>query len=368
MEPPNRKMGIDDFHTVSVIGKGGYAKVLLVKKKLTGEYFALKILKKEFIEKRKQEASVATEREILTKVSHPFVIHFHGSFQNEKKLYFVLEYCPGGELYNLLRKKKRFREDRVKFYAAQIVLALEHLHKQDVIYRDLKPENVLIDSKGYIRITDFGLSKTNTKDDSAVSMVGTREYFAPEILLKTGYGKAVDWWCLGSIIYEMIIGLPPFYTNNVQELYERIKFKNPKYPDQLPANLRSLLEGLLQKDPTQRLGYDSADSVKKHPWFENVNWNALLLMKYDAPFVPNIASDDDLQYFDRQFTESVINSMSVSENATNTQYKNYEGFTYDPDKDHSFRADDEMEGAPLSTSGQTHSALTQQADVEAANS
>jgi len=326
-------MTIDDFHAVSVIGKGAYAKVLLVKKKTNGQLCALKIIKKELIEKVKQEKYVLVERDVLYSLDHPFVIHFYGSFQTDKKLYFVLEYCPGGELFNLLRKKKRFSEERALFYAAQMVLALEHLHSKNIIYRDLKPENVLIDAQGYIRITDFGLSRMNVSGNDAMSISGTKEYLAPEVLLRLGYGKAADWWSLGNIIYEMIIGIPPFYTSNQKELFDRIKFANPKFPEQLPTRLRSLLEGLLKKDPSKRLGHDSAESIKQHPWFQDVNWKALSDKRYEAPFVPKVHEDEDLQHFDPQFTEIPINSMSLNEDGSSKQFKYFEGFTYDPDQE-----------------------------------
>ena len=210
----NSKLSIDDFTSQSVIGKGSYAKVVLVKKKDSGELFAMKILKKENVERKKQERHVKTERDVQINIDHPFVIKFFYSFQNDRKLFFALEYCPGGELFNLLQKKKRFSEDQARFYSAQMVLALEHLHAKDIIYRDLKPENVLIDKVGYIRITDFGLSRMDVKDpNEAKSICGTPEYLAPEIIMKLGYGKPVDWWTLGSIIYEMLVGIPPFYTN-----------------------------------------------------------------------------------------------------------------------------------------------------------
>lgn len=330
MDLEKQKLSLDKYTTISVIGNGSYAKVLLVKDKETGEFFALKILKKEHVEKRRQEDKVLVERNILVNIDHPFVIHFRGSFQNQKKLYFVLEYCAGGELFNLITKKKRFSEDQARFYAAQMVLVLEHLHSKDIIYRDLKPENVLIDKKGYIRITDFGLSRIDPKNSNdAKSICGTPEYLAPEIILKVGYGSAVDWWTLGSIIYEMLVGLPPFYTNDRQELFDKIKFSSPTYPSFLSAKAKNLLEALLKKTPESRLG--SSSPVRNHPWFEDVNWTALYEKKYEAPFVPKISDDNDLNNFDKEFTEMPINSMSMGESQAKN-FKNYDGFTYDGDK------------------------------------
>lgn len=328
----NSKLTIDDFSSLSVIGKGSYAKVILVKKKDNGELYAMKILKKENVERRKQEKHVKTERDVLINIDHPFVIKFFYSFQNERKLFFALEYCAGGELFNLLQKKKRFSEDQARFYSAQMVLALEHLHEKDIIYRDLKPENVLIDRMGYCRITDFGLSRMDVKDpNEAKSICGTPEYLAPEIIMKLGYGKAVDWWTQGSIIYEMLIGIPPFYTNNRQELFERIKFASPKYPPNLSKRSRDLLEALLKKDPAKRQGTaGDAISIKNHPWFEGVNWKALYHKQYEAPFVPRINNDFDLSNFDPEFTEIAVNSMSMNDNLdTIGGHQNYAGFSFD---------------------------------------
>jgi len=316
-----------------VIGKGSYAKVLLVKKKDNNELYAMKILKKENVEKRKQEKHIRTERDVLINIDHPFVIKFFYSFQNDRKLFFALEYCPGGELFNLLQKKKRFSEDQARFYSAQMILALEHLHEKDIIYRDLKPENVLIDKQGYVRITDFGLSRMHVKDhNEAKSICGTPEYLAPEIIMKLGYGKPVDWWTLGSIIYEMLVGIPPFYTSNRQELFERIKFAAPKYPPHLSKRAKDLLELLLKKDPAKRLGFNGdAQVIKNHPWFEGVNWKALFLKQYEAPFVPKINNEVDLSNFDPEFTEIAINSMSQNAGSDMLNHQNYQGFSWNRD-------------------------------------
>lgn len=215
-----------------------------------------------------------------------------------------MEYCPGGELFNLLSKKRRFSEDQTRFYAAQMILAIEHIHEKDVIYRDLKPENVLLDSDGYIRITDFGLSRMNVSSNTeARSICGTPEYLAPEIVMKLGYGKPVDWWTLGCIIYEMLVGMPPFFTNNRQELFEHIKFGGPKYPSYLSDTSRNLLEGLLRKDPSKRYGSSPENQVRDHPWFHGVNWDYLYNKRYQPPFKPIISDDLDLSNFDPEFTE-----------------------------------------------------------------
>ncbi|EGR30003.1 protein kinase domain protein [Ichthyophthirius multifiliis] len=225
--PPkqNNRMSIDQFNLIKVLGKGSYAKVVLVKKKDDGKIFAIKMLKKSYIELKKQVDHIKTERNILVSADHPFIIKLYYSFQNERKLFFVLDYCPGGELFNLLCKNRRLDEYSVKFYSAQIVLALEYLHTKNIIYRDLKPENVLIDKDGYLKVADFGLSKRNVTEQNATSVCGTPEYLAPEVLLKKGHGKPVDWWTLGCLVYELITGLPPFYKEDRRQLFDQIKIK-----------------------------------------------------------------------------------------------------------------------------------------------
>lgn len=260
-------------------------------------------------------------------MNHPFIVKLGFAFQNEKKLYFALEYCPGGELFNLLQRKRQFSEDVARFYVSQIILALEHLHKNDIVYRDLKPENVLIDREGYVRLTDFGLSKKGvSQTKGAKSVCGTPEYLAPEILNRTGHGKAVDWWTVGAILFEMLTGLPPFYTPNREELFEKIRFYTLKYPTYLSQNVRSLLDGLFKKDPEKRLGggTNDADEIKSHPWFEGLDWDALYRKEIPAPFVPIIKEDTDVSNFDPEFTDAPI--VSSLDNTDTMQM--YSGWTF----------------------------------------
>jgi serum/glucocorticoid-regulated kinase 2 len=329
----DKNVTLDDFYMLCVIGKGAYAKVVLVKHKSTGEIMALKILKKEMVEKRKQQEHVKTEREVLATVTHPFIAKLYYAFQNEKKLYFALEYCPGGELFNLLQKRKYFTEDQARFYISQVVLALEYLHSKDFIYRDLKPENVLLDKQGYIRITDFGLSKGNIKGGKdAKSVCGTPEYLAPEVIMRQGHGKAVDWWTVGCIIYELLTGLPPYYTSDREELFDRIKLSNVKYPSNFSTPVKDLLNGLFQKDPENRLGGgpEGAKAIKNHPWFSSIDWDAIMRKEVKAPFVPVIRDELDVSNFDPEFTETAVESFKGS--ALDKAYNDYEGFTYEDDK------------------------------------
>ena len=290
-EKINPTMTVSDFNLLKVIGVGSYGKVLLVKKKDSGTIYALKMLRKGYIAKRMQVEHTLTERKVMEIISHPFIIKLRYAFQNAKKLYFVLEYCPGGELFYHLSSASRFEEEKAKFYSAQIVLALKHLHENNIIYRDLKPENVLIDKTGYIKLTDFGLSKTEIKDNkSAQSFCGTPEYLAPEVLKHEGHGKAVDWWSLGAIIYEMLTGLPPFYSENKQKLFHNIKYAELKYPPFISVICENLLSQLFIKDPEKRLGAAGAEEVMEHPWFAHIEFDRLLSMEYRVPFKPSRGS------------------------------------------------------------------------------
>jgi len=325
----DKNITLNDFLMLCVIGKGSYAKVVLVKKKDTNEIMALKILKKEMVERKKQEEHVRIERAVLADAHHPFIAKLHCAFQNKNKLYFGLEYCPGGELFNLLQKRKSFTEDQTRFYTSQMVLAIEYLHSKHVIYRDLKPENVLIDRQGYIRITDFGLSKNNVKGDrDAHSVCGTPEYLAPEVLLRQGHGKPVDWWTLGSIIYEMMTGLPPFYSHDRDDLFEKIKLGTVKCPSNFSLNLKDLLQKLFQKDPQQRLGsgLKGVEEIKSHPWFSSIDWDALYRKEIRAPFVPVIGDELDVSNFDPEFTETTVDSYKSG--TMEKSYSSYEDWSY----------------------------------------
>lgn len=224
--PSGRGSGLstDDFKIEKLIGKGSFGKVFMVTKKDTGKIFAMKVLKKEVIEKRNQRVHTATEREILGSIECPFIVQLHYAFQTPDKLYMVMDYAIGGELFYHLKHSGKFTEHRTRFYAAEILLALEHLHIRGIIYRDLKPENILLDSDGHIKLSDFGLSKKGVldEDSKAYTFCGTPEYLAPEILKGNGHDKAVDFWSLGAIMYEMLTGAPPFYSKNREEMFRAI--------------------------------------------------------------------------------------------------------------------------------------------------
>jgi len=260
------RISIDDFELLCVIGKGSFGKVLQVMKKDNKKIFAMKVLRKDTIRARNQVEHTKTERNILQRFRHPFIVELHYAFQTEDKLYMVLDFVNGGELFSHLKREKRFKEERAKLYAAEVLVALGYLHEMDIVYRDLKPENILLGADGHIKVTDFGLSKEQVTDaDSTYTFCGTPEYMAPEILMDQGHGKPVDWWSFGILVYEMLTGLPPFYSRNKKEMYFKILKCELRFPQDIGADAKDLIQSLLKREPGQRLGSsDDAEEIKKH--------------------------------------------------------------------------------------------------------
>uniref|UniRef100_A0A663M6D5 non-specific serine/threonine protein kinase n=1 Tax=Athene cunicularia TaxID=194338 RepID=A0A663M6D5_ATHCN len=305
-----------DFHFLKVIGKGSFGKVLLARHKAEEQFYAVKVLQKKAILKKKEEKHIMSERNVLLKnVKHPFLVGLHFSFQTADKLYFVLDYINGGELFYHLQRERCFLEPRARFYAAEIASALGYLHSLNIVYRDLKPENILLDSQGHIVLTDFGLCKENIEHNGTTStFCGTPEYLAPEVLHKQPYDRTVDWWCLGAVLYEMLYGLPPFYSRNTAEMYDNILNKPLQLKPNITNSARHLLEGLLQKDRTKRLGAkEDFMEIKNHIFFSPINWDDLINKKITPPFNPNVSGPSDLRHFDPEFTdEPVPNSIGQS--------------------------------------------------------
>lgn len=332
---------LDSFKMIKVVGKGSFGKVFLVREIKTAEMFALKVLRKDNIIKRNQVEHTRTERSVLGYVNHPFIVGLKMAFQSKDKLYFVLDYCAGGELFFHLSKVGKFSEPRASFYAAEIVLALEYIHQLDIVYRDLKPENVLLDARGHVRLTDFGLSKEGITNSSsgANSFCGTPEYLAPEILNRQGHGRAVDWWSLGALLYEMLTGLPPFYCRDRERLFEKIRRGHLEYPRTLSARSQHLLRGLLTKDPVKRLGSgaDDAGPIKSHPFFERTHWEKLTKGDVPPPWDPQINNSLDTSQFDEEFTNMPIFSPSSYQPAgfgSTPQDNVFEGFTFTDNRFH----------------------------------
>jgi serum/glucocorticoid-regulated kinase 2 len=300
-----KKVGINSLETISKIGKGSFAEVSLVREKASNQIFALKSIEKSSIGKKTSEKHIKSERKILKELREsPFIVESVGCFQTQAQVHFVLQYCPGGDLYELLHKRTKFTEDQAKFYVAQLVLAVEHMHSKNVVYRDLKPENILIDQDGYLRVTDFGLSFIKNDVKSSGEICGTPEYLSPEMISGNEYDHMIDWWALGCLLYELLVGVPPFVSDNREELFSLIKFTQPKFPKYLSKKVVNLITQLLCKNPCHRLGVRGASKIKKHAWFKVVNWNFLEEKKYDSPFKPIPDGRYGLSNFNEEFTQS----------------------------------------------------------------
>jgi len=294
--PLSQKM----FTIGATLGTGTFGRVRLVSydfKKI--QYFALKMLKKTEIIRLKQVEHIKAEKNILTRINHPFIVNLYASFQDEKNLYMLMEYVIGGELFSQLRKVGRFSNDTSRFYAAEIVLALEYLHERNIVYRDLKPENLLIDKDGHMKITDFGFAKH--VEDRTWTLCGTPEYLAPEIIQSKGHGKAVDWWALGILIYEMLAGYPPFYDENPFGIYQKILAGKIEFPRHFDPNAKDLVKKLLLADRTKRYGClkNGAEDIKRHKWFRGIDWPRALNREMRPPFVPTCAGPNDTSNFDK---------------------------------------------------------------------
>ncbi|KAE9139514.1 hypothetical protein PF010_g574 [Phytophthora fragariae] len=303
----NQSVTLQDFKMLQVIGRGSFGKVVLVGHKTTKKLYAMKILSKENIVKRKQVEHTRTERRVLGCTRHPFIVGLHYAFQTPQRLYFVLDYCPGGELFYHLSRMKKLPEHMACFYAAEITLALEHLHGLGVVYRDLKPENILLTKDGHIKLADFGLAKEGIRDgvNGTNSLCGTPEYLPPEILDRLGHGTAVDWWNLGMVLYEMLTGLPPWYTNDRKKLFERLRSARLHFPPYVSRRAEALIRQLLNRNPAERLGSKGAHQVKNHLFFESVDWAKLMKKQVAPPFRPCHSAMNDGEAplnFEAEFT------------------------------------------------------------------
>ncbi|CAJ1952104.1 unnamed protein product [Sphenostylis stenocarpa] len=329
------RTSIDDFEIIKPISRGAFGRVFLAKKRTTGDLFAIKVLKKADMIRKNAVESILAERDILITVRNPFVVRFFYSFTCRENLYLVMEYLNGGDLYSLLRNLGCLDEEVARVYIAEVVLALEYLHSLRVVHRDLKPDNLLIAHDGHIKLTDFGLSKVgliNSTDDlsgPAVngtslleedetdvftsedqrerrkkrSAVGTPDYLAPEILLGTGHAFTADWWSVGVILFELLVGIPPFNAEHPQTIFDNIlnrKIPWPAVPEEMSPEAQDLIDRLLTEDPNQRLGSKGASEVKQHVFFKDINWDTLARQK--AAFVPASESALDTSYFTSRYS------------------------------------------------------------------
>ncbi|KAM5570598.1 serine/threonine-protein kinase [Rosa sericea] len=328
-----RKFGPSDFEILRVVGKGAFGKVFQVRKKSSnGEedgdgLYAMKVMRKETVIKKNHVDYMKAERDILTKVVHPFIVQLRYSFQTKCKLYLMMDFINGGHLFYHLYRQGIFSEDQARFYTAEIVSAVSHLHKCGIVHRDLKPENVLMDADGHVMLTDFGLAKEIDEDSRSNSMCGTTEYMAPEILLSKGHNKDADWWSIGILLYEMLSGQPPFTHANRKKLQERIIREKVKLPPYLTTEAHSLLKGLLQKEPSQRLGSgpSGGDNIKSHKWFKTINWKKLEARELLPKFKPDVTGKECTANFDRCWTTMPLDDSPAP---TPTAGEHFQGYTY----------------------------------------
>jgi len=337
------KLTIDDFEIRRVLGTGGFGKVFQVSKTAgaqKGKIYAMKVLKKAVIVRNKETKEIdrevnvhaKMERDVLMAVRHPFIVDLKYAFQAGNKVYLIMEYLAGGELFMQLQKERMLMEDTAIFYLSQVLLALEHLHQIGIIYRDLKPENIMLDRAGHVKLTDFGCVKESASDEINYTFCGTVEYMAPEILNRSGHGKEVDWWSFGILlVHDMLTGAPPFTGGNRKVITDRVLKSKLQLKKYLTPNAKDLLKKLLHKQAENRLGYGEKDSeaVKTHKFFAGVNWDHVLSKKTSPPFLPLLKSEDDFSNFDDEFTSKPAIDSPAGPLPSQSVEDVFLGFSYD---------------------------------------
>ena len=317
-----------DYELIKVLGRGLMGKVQLAKDRRDNHYVAIKSIAKASVSSEKEVSQLWEERNILARMtSCPFLVHMEAAFQTPTHLIFVLEYHPGGDLAGILARHGTVSEPAALFYAAELALALRALHDMHVVYRDLKPENVLIGRDGHLVLTDFGLSR-RTLTDPLLTVCGTADYLAPEVLeAAQGYDRAVDLWSLGVMVYEMVVGVPPYWDEHPAEMYRKIKeAASLRFPRHVSEPVRDLCRSLLKRTPRERLGYASMDDLERHPAFTSIDWMLIKAKQAKPPFLPVIANDVDVQYFDPQFT--TMPPMFTPAFSSPDNVKAFYGFTF----------------------------------------
>ena len=324
---------LEDFSQLKVLGRGAFGKVVLVRLEKNKKLYAMKILKKEIVIKRKQVNHTMTERSLLEKLNHPFIVKLIYAFQDKEKLYFITEFMQGGELFFHLRRNPQYKEKSVKFYMSEILLAIDYMHKNNFIYRDLKPENILIDKYGHIKLTDFGLSKLLDEEaQKTYTLCGTAEYLAPEIIFEKGYDKTCDWFSFGVVLFEMLCGIHPFKQKKGKFNPQIYKMKI-QIPENISKCAKDLIEKLLNSNPRERIGYNGSEEIMNHEFFKDIDFDKVIIKQYKPPFIPKLDSEGDLRYFDKGFTEENVESFpdkKILENNGKSLNDEFIGFSYQP--------------------------------------
>lgn len=298
------EISLSDLEVKSTLGCGAFGRVKLCKLQKKDTFYALKCQAKRSIVESGLQEHVLNEMRIMRKVDHPYIARLFSALQDKQYIYFVLELLQGGELFTHLRNKGKLSEQAARFYAATVVYAFSNLHVRKIAYRDLKPENLVMDNTGYVKLVDFGLAK-QLLTGKTWTLCGTPDYLAPEIILNEGHDLAVDYWALGVLIFEMVVGAPPFYADDPMEVYEKILTGNPSMPSFFTRNLLDLIKKLLKSQQAKRLGNNKGGTAQviKHKWFSSFDWAAIETGEMKAPYVPTIAAKDDVTNFDH-FDES----------------------------------------------------------------
>ncbi|KAL2760111.1 hypothetical protein ACRALDRAFT_2024165 [Sodiomyces alcalophilus JCM 7366] len=331
-----QRIGLDHFNFLAVLGKGNFGKVMLAETKRSKRLYAIKVLKKEFIIENDEVESIRSEKRVFliaNRERHPFLTNLHACFQTETRVYFVMEYVSGGDLM-LHIQRGQFGTKRAQFYAAEVCLALKYFHENGVIYRDLKLDNILLSLDGHIKIGDYGLCKEDMWFGSATStFCGTPEFMAPEILLDKKYGRAVDWWAFGVLIYQMLLQQSPFRGEDEDEIYDAILADEPLYPIHMPRDSVSILQKLLTREPDQRLGSGPTDAqeIMSQPFFRNINWDDIFHKRVQPPFIPTIKNATDTSNFDSEFTSVPPVLTPVQSVLTQAMQEEFRGFSYTAD-------------------------------------
>ncbi|CAL6066379.1 Kinase [Hexamita inflata] len=331
---------ITDFQLIKVLGQGTFATVYLARRIANNQLYAVKVIKKSLVLQSNELEHTNAELKILSQLNHPNLIRLHGAFQNADNLYLVLDFMGGGELFHHLQKNKHFSERTTLYIIAQLILALQELHSKQIIMRDLKPENILFDSDGYVKITDFGLSKLQKTEGqvTGTTFCGTAEYLSPEQLRNQPHGIEVDYWAIGIIAYEMMAGIPPFYNKDHKVMFKLILKGEPKFSEKIFSQQAQLfIKQCLEKDPKKRLGSPHNNTnVKTHPWFNKLDWDKLYNKMYELEYVPQQQKQEtqgnvDVSNFNPNFTQRQIDREEVM-NLTALNLENqalFEGFDVD---------------------------------------
>ncbi|KAK4617654.1 hypothetical protein CLAFUW4_12247 [Fulvia fulva] len=331
-----RRIGLDHFNFLAVLGKGNFGKVMLAETKTTKQLYAIKVLKKEFIIENDEVESTRSEKRVFliaNKERHPFLLNLHACFQTETRVYFVMEYIMGGDLM-LHIQRGQFGTKRAQFYAAEVCLALKYFHENGVIYRDLKLDNIMLTLDGHIKIGDFGLCKEDMWYGSTTgTFCGTPEFMAPEILLDKKYGRAVDWWAFGVLIYQMLLQQSPFRGEDEDEIYDAILADEPLYPIHMPRDSVSILQKLLTREPELRLGSGPTDAqeIMSHAFFRNINWEDIFHKRVPPPFLPTVKGRADTSNFDSEFTSVTPVLTPVQSVLSQAMQEEFRGFSYSAD-------------------------------------